>query len=113
MPKGLGLFDSVDMCDSANLMGARLKATVDALPEYKTWEHGQILDQGWGYARSCIRTSENSVKRKFNFVEIVKGEVRRMPLPRTPVNTSGHGASDLPLGADEHRARGASNLARA
>jgi hypothetical protein len=36
MPKGLGLFDSVDMRDSAHLMGARLKATVDALPEYKT-----------------------------------------------------------------------------
>jgi len=43
MPKGLGLFDSIDMRDSAHLMGARLKATVDALPEYKTWEHGWIL----------------------------------------------------------------------
>jgi hypothetical protein len=33
-----------------------------------------------------MRTSENSVNRKFNFAEFYKGEVRRIPIPRTPVN---------------------------
>jgi hypothetical protein len=35
-----------------------------------------------------MRTSENSVKPKFNFVEIVKGEVQllRISLPRARVN---------------------------
>src|SRR5215217_1590273 len=32
------------------------------------------------------RTSENSVNRKFNFAEFYKGEVRRIPIPRTSVN---------------------------
>jgi len=31
-------------------------------------------------------TSENSVKRKFNFVELMQGELRRIPLPGTRVN---------------------------
>ena len=31
--------------------------------------------------------SENSVNRKFNFRESPKGELRRIPLPRTSVNT--------------------------
>ena len=35
---------------------------------------------------------ENFVKRKFNFAEKITGEVRRIPLPRTPVNR----ARDVP-----------------
>jgi hypothetical protein len=35
---------------------------------------------------SCILTSENSVKRKFNFGETPKGEVRRTLILRTRVN---------------------------
>ena len=31
-------------------------------------------------------TSENARQRKFNFRELRHGEVRRIPLPRTPVN---------------------------
>src|SRR5215213_11875618 len=38
------------------------------------------------------RTSENSVNRKFNFAEFYKGEVRRIPIPRTSVNRSYAGA---------------------
>jgi hypothetical protein len=33
-----------------------------------------------------MRTSENSVKRKFNFRECPKGEVRRIPLLGTWMN---------------------------
>jgi hypothetical protein len=32
------------------------------------------------------RTSQNPVKRKINFRESPKGEVRRIYIPRTPVN---------------------------
>src|SRR5215212_11476103 len=32
------------------------------------------------------RSSENSVNRKFNFAEFYEREVRRIPIPRTPVN---------------------------
>jgi hypothetical protein len=33
-----------------------------------------------------MRTSENSVKWKSNFREFPNDEVRRIPIPRTPVN---------------------------
>jgi hypothetical protein len=33
-----------------------------------------------------MRTAENCVKRKFNFRESPKGELRRKSIPRTPVN---------------------------
>jgi hypothetical protein len=53
MRKGLGRrIDLADMRDAQHLMGAHLRATVDALPEYKVWEHGDILDQG--YEGSCV-----------------------------------------------------------
>lgn len=43
--KGLGLLHSVDMRDAAHPMRKHL-ASVDVLPDYKVWEHGEILDQG-------------------------------------------------------------------
>src|SRR5215211_2263855 len=41
-----------------------------------------------GFPRSSpmLRTSELCIKRKFNFGESPKGEVRRIPIPRTRVN---------------------------
>src|SRR5215208_7452462 len=59
---------------------------------------------GRGYARSGIRTSENAKKAKF--AECPKGEVRRIPIPRTPVNKGkkrrAQAARDLdPTGACE------------
>jgi hypothetical protein len=36
--------------------------------------------------QESARTSENSVKWKSNFRESPKGEVRRIPILRTPVN---------------------------
>src|SRR5918995_6278380 len=39
-------------------------------------------------------TSKNSVKAKFNFRECPKGEVRRIPIPRTPVNKAGQASSE-------------------
>lgn len=49
--KGLGLWHSVDMRDALHTMRAHL-AGVDVLPDYKIWEHGQILDQG--FEGSCV-----------------------------------------------------------
>src|SRR5215211_7955458 len=36
--------------------------------------------------KESARTSQNSVKRKFNFAESPKGEARRISIPRTRVN---------------------------
>lgn len=43
--KGMGLRESVDMRDSLYPMRTHL-STVTALPEYKFWQRGEILDQG-------------------------------------------------------------------
>jgi hypothetical protein len=54
-----------------------------------------VLEQP--YAAQCKCTSENPVKRKFNFGEDPKGEVRRTPIPRTPVNKGMKGRSPIRL----------------
>jgi hypothetical protein len=69
-------------------------------PDYEH-DHGQYYDEAFGLAHATRiaparspkpwpggsllhRTSENSIKAKF--AEFYKGEVRRIPIPRTPVN---------------------------
>ncbi len=54
MSKGLGLIHSVDFRDSAHLMGAHL-SEVTTLPAAKTWQIGEILDQG--AEGSCVGTA--------------------------------------------------------
>ncbi len=51
MSKGLGLLHSVDMRDSAHPMTAHLK-DVTTLPTSRTWQIGEILDQG--QEGSCV-----------------------------------------------------------
>src|SRR5215212_1754636 len=48
-----------------------------------------------------ISSSENSVVAKF--AEIVNGEVRRIPLPRTPVNRARRSTEALPRGSKRSR----------
>jgi hypothetical protein len=59
------------------------------------------LPMGW----LILRTSENSVNAKF--AEIVKGEVRRISLPRTPVNKVNPQAFSATLSHERRRSNAA------
>jgi hypothetical protein len=56
-------------------------------------ELGERITQLQYLLQLSLRTSENSVKWKSNFRESPKGEVRRITIPRTRVNTLSERAS--------------------
>ena len=55
-------------------------------PEPQLWHANPLPSISWRRHHACWEETYMPEERKFNFAESPKGEVRRIPIPRTRVN---------------------------